>query len=259
MTYPSGVTTYIYGQVGWSGGEPTFTYDSDRLSLQQRDSTGPPASTDARLYEHDNRGNVTRVNAQFTFSVANPEGVTKTGGPDGQRTDVRYEYDAWNRLALVRRGSDSAEIASYAYHDDGVLKETTCRTQPSFKHQYVYNAARHLVRAVLLAGALQAAAFDYGPPDRPLALSGQRLALRQSGPGVPERFVDYHYDSLNRLVAEDIASDTGSPAIGTVQYAYDWVGNRLSRQSAAALQAKLPDFSLPGGTAYDSDSTELPL
>jgi RHS repeat-associated protein len=256
LTDLSGTTTYIYGRVGSYTGNPvpgTFTYDSDRLIIKQRVNNATPSSTDAFLYEHDFFGNLNRVNTKYTFTISGST-VTAVSSPNTSRTDVRYEYDWRNRLSKVRQGSDSTEVASYTYSDPGVLKQTTY-TVPGLHHTYTYNAANQLLAAVIDRNGTQLRKFDYNPAGHELAKSGQRKAAWEYGAvGVLRREVNYAQDSLNRLVSEDIVSDSSSTAIGKVDYVYDNVGNRLSRQTPSTpLALKIPNFALPGGSTYDAN------
>jgi RHS repeat-associated protein len=98
-------------------------------------------------------------------------------------------------------------------------------------------ALNRLTDMAVTKGSGMLATFNYNPVDRPLGLSGNRMAAREvinAGTTI-NRSVNYYYDNRYRLAKEELVSGTKT---GTVDYGpqtgnpgtgYDAVGNRRSR------------------------------
>ncbi len=229
-------------QTDFRGETTTFEYDADRREVARRftdgssiESSWSPAGLrltaggDAYLY--DARSRLT--------SEIKADGSVLAYGYDaaGNRTEVSigaetttYLYDAANRLASV---TDS-ELGTTSYVRDAVGNRVAVvypnGTMATFSHD-----ARDRVEQVRHEGPtslLQSFVYDIGP-------TGRRLGVTEAPSG---RRVDYVYDDLHRLVEERIDEGGG---VRTLAYAYDAVGNRVSRVD-----------SLEGATAYVYDAND---
>ncbi|HYG11873.1 MAG TPA: RHS repeat-associated core domain-containing protein, partial [Pyrinomonadaceae bacterium] len=176
-------------------GVTTYVYDAqDRLLSKQT-----PQGT--LSYTYDAAGNT------LTLRSSNSEGVS-----------INYAYDNLNRLTTVtdnRLGGSTA----YAYDPNGNLQSLAYQNQ--VRTSYTYDALNRLTNldATLSGTTLASYAYLLGP-------AGNRLSVtEQSG-----RTVNYTYDELYRLTEERISGGDAQTA-GQLTYAYDAVGNRLSRVS----------------------------
>jgi RHS repeat-associated protein len=177
-------------------GLTTYTYDSlDRLLSKQT-----PEGT--LTYTYDKLGDLKTVRS------SNQNGVS-----------VDYGYDALSRLASVTDNRTAAGVTKYAYDDVGNL--SSVENPNGVKTAYTYNALNRLTAVTGTSAATTVASFTYE-----LGAAGNRLSETTLG----GRRVTYTYDDLYRLVGEAVTGDAGG-ANGTVSYAYDAVGNRLTRAS----------------------------
>ncbi|MEQ8848076.1 putative Ig domain-containing protein [Botrimarina sp.] len=218
------------------------------------------------------------TDVEFTYTATGQrETVTDARGV------TRYEYDAQDRL-LQRIDPDGASIA-YTYDAAGNRTSVTTTvpgnaprtTDYTFDVQnrlrtvadpeggltvYSYDAASQLVRTELPNGTYETRSYDdlgrilsvesFGPSGEILVgfhytldLAGNRLQIREES-AEGWRLVDYAYDDLYRLTAEEMYEDIpslGDPAVQfdadsevvdrAIEYAYDDVGNRLERADSA--------------------------
>lgn len=229
-------------QTDFRGETTTFEYDADRREVARRfidgssiesswSSAGLRLTAGGDAYLHDARGRLS--------SEIKADGSVLAYGYDaaGNRTEVStgaetttYLYDAANRLASV---TDS-ELGTTSYVRDAVGNRVAVvypnGTMATFSHD-----ARGRVEQVRHEGPtslLQSFVYDIGP-------TGRRLGVTEAPSG---RRVDYVYDDLHRLVEERIDEGGG---VRTLAYAYDAVGNRVSRVD-----------SLEGATAYVYDAND---
>jgi RHS repeat-associated protein len=180
-----------------ASGTTTYTYDSrDRLVSKQT-----PQGTLA--YTYDAAGNL------LTVRSSNAEGVA-----------ADYAYDELNRLASVTDQRGGAGVTAYTYDANGNLESATYPN--AVRTAYTYDALNRLTALSAGVGGATVASYAYT-----LGAAGNRLSVtEQSG-----RTVNYTYDALYRLTREAVAGDPAA-VNGEVAYAYDAVGNRLSRESS---------------------------
>ena len=218
MTDPSGITSYSYDA-------------RDRLI-----SKATPEGT--LSYSYDASGNV------LSMRSSNVNGVA-----------VEYSYDALNHLASVSNAAPlnpsaanprpTTGTTSYSYDPVGNLDSFVYPN--GLKHQYAYNSLNRLTNVSAVSGqsALGSFAYELGP-------TGNRLSVTE----LSGRRVVYDYDDLYRLTTETIAGDAVAANKGSIGYAYDPVGNRLSRTSTlAALPSTASSFDANDRlTTYQYDS-----
>jgi RHS repeat-associated protein len=178
-----------------ASGTTTYAYDTrDRLL-----SKATPQGT--LTYTYDPGGNLTAIQS------------SNTGG-----TSVTYAYDALNRLATVTDNRLSPGVTTYTYDNAGNL--ANFKYPNGVQHGYTYNPLNRLTTLAVMntttSSTLASYSYTLGP-------TGNRTAVAE----LSGRRVDYTYDSLYRLTVETITGAVG----GTTTYAYDPVGNRLSRSS----------------------------
>ncbi|MCB9525413.1 MAG: hypothetical protein H6702_18835 [Myxococcales bacterium] len=231
----------------YNGQRLTFAYDrNDRLTaitlpggVVERASYSP---TGKRLTVEDARGLTTwRYDARDrVIERVEPDGSRITYGYDavGNRTQVAtpqgvtaYGYDELNRMASVT--DPDGNQTTYTYAATGNRESMTLPN--GVQTLYQYDALRRLVGLTVLdPGGAVLANYAYGLGD-----AGERLRVIELH---TDRTVDYEYDALYRLTAETI---TQGDEARTIEYSYDAVGNRLSR-----------DDSVDGITAYAYDDND---
>ncbi len=193
--HPSGLRSNMTDAVGVTD----YTYDNrDRLI---RKST--PQGT--LNYEHDAQGDLTRIHSSTLNGI-----------------DVSYVHDALNRLSRVT-DANVGETA-YVYDEVGNLQSYTYPN--GLTHGYQYNALNRLTNLNVQAQSGTLASYTYT-----LGAAGNRTAVAETLQS-QQRTVTYAYDSVYRLLGETI-TDTVGPS-GAISYAYDPVGNRLSRTSSVS-------------------------
>jgi RHS repeat-associated protein len=195
-----------------ASGTTTYTYDA----LGRLHSKATPYGT--LTYAYDAAGNLLSM---------------RSSNADG--TSVDYIYDALNRLTTVTDNRLAAGTTMYSYDTVGNLAG---HAYPNgVQTTYTYD---HLNRLTSLTASKMGAnlafyAYTLGP-------AGNRLSVAE----LSGRTVNYGYDALYRLTDEIIASDPIAANNGTINYTYDAVGNRLSRDSTVA--------AVPSAThAYDAN------
>jgi RHS repeat-associated protein len=246
-------------------------------STTEYDAVGNIASTtdfngDTIVYEYDASNRLTAkhfpdgTSVEFSYT------------PSGQReivTDARgttsYQYDVRARL-LSRTDPDGTAI-SYSYDAAGnrtsvttpagttvytfdALNRQETVTDPSLGvTRYEYDNVGNLVRTELPNGTTETRQYDdlnhlvYLETDGPSGvISSYRYTLAPTGrrDAVVEqdgRRVDYGYDALDRLTQEQITDAVFGNR--TIDYTYDPVGNRLTRNDSAE-----------GLTAYTHDDND---
>jgi len=88
---------------------------------------------------------------------------------------------------------------------------------------YLYNSLNRLTSMSVSSNATQLASYSYT-----LGAAGNRLSVME----LSGRQVAYTYDDLYRLKSETISNDPITSNNGSISYAHDAVGNRLSRSSS---------------------------
>jgi len=236
------------------GQHSTSTYDAVGNLSSTTDFNG-----DTITYRYDARNRLT-----FKDLPGTEFDVTYTYTLDSQlktvidaRGTTTYSYDVRNRL-LERIDPDSRSIAySYdlagnrtsviipsgttAYSFDSQNRLKTVIDPQGGTTTYTYNAAGNLTRAELPNGTTELREYDslnrllYIENRSPGGIiNGFRYTLDKTGnrTQVVEndgRRVEYAYDLLYRLTKETVFDPGATSASRTIEYAYDDVGNRLSR------------------------------
>lgn len=233
-------------------------------SVNNYDAVGDLISTtdfngEVITFEYDERDRLIAKN----FPDLTPTTMTCTlNGLQATVTDERgittYQYDERDRL-ISRIDPDGVEIA-YSYDETGNRTAVTIpsgRTNYTYDAQnriktvtdadngvstYVYNPASYLIRTEFPNGTVERR--DYDRRNRLIYLetkdvngtviSSFRYTLDATGnrTAVEEqdgRRVEYDYDDLYRLTKETIFEPGATTPSRTIEYAYDKVGNRLSR------------------------------
>jgi len=241
---------YTYDQVGnrvtradFKGKQTTYNHDSmNRLISKTPDpSLGEPvtsysytpagdraAMTGANgttLYTHDARHHLlTKATPQgslvYTYDAAGNLASMRSSNLDG--VSVNYNYDAVNRLESVVDNRLAAGTTTYSY--DGVGNVLGSTAANGVQSAYSYDALDRLMQLTHSKGGTLAGYTHTLDP------TGRRLSVTENN----GRIVNYTYDALYRLTNETVTGATPAAGNGSVGYAYDAVGNRLSRISSLA-------------------------
>jgi RHS repeat-associated protein len=197
------VISYTYTDTGRratmtdASGTTRYTYDlRDRVLTKQT-----PQGT--ITYGYDLAGNLTSMRS------------SNTNG-----TSVNYTYDDLNRLESVVDNRLSNGTNSYTYDNVGNMK-TDLRPN-GVQADYTYNLTNRLVNLAIAKQGSALAGYGYT-----LDKTGRRLTSTELG----GRTTTYSYDAVYKLTREAVVGDQNPANNGAVDYAYDSVGNRLSRIS----------------------------
>jgi len=211
----------------------TFAYTAAGQRARMEDASG------TTTYAYDGLDRLTskatpRGTLTYTYDAAGNLLTTRSSNAGGASVD--YGYDALNRLVTVtdNRLAAGANVTTYNYDSVGNLQGYLYPN--GVQTSYAYNSLNRLTSMTVGAGSSVLAGYGYT-----LGPAGNRLSVtEQSG-----RTVQYAYDALYRLTGETVGGDPQG-ADGAAAYAYDPVGNRLSRASTLAA---LPDQSF----TYDAN------
>jgi RHS repeat-associated protein len=144
-----------------------------------------------------------------------------------------------HRLENVIDNQLAAGTTTYTYDAVGNLKSDL---RPNgVRADYTYNVLNRLTDLGITNGGVTQASYTYT-----LDRTGRRLSVAE-GSG---RTVNYTYDAAYRLTHEAVSGVTNSAGSGVVDYAYDLVGNRLSRISSL-------EGVLSATSAYDANDRLL--
>jgi len=234
------------------GMSQTRTLTPDGRLLTRTDFNG--ATT---LFEYGANGRLSRIaypdNSEVTFTH---DGLGRRKTATDARGVTSYEYDSRGRLTRV----DHPDGGFIAYGYDAVGNETSL-TVPSGTTRYTWDAVRRLLTTTDPegrtttntrdeTGKLTSVTYPNGSVSRYRYDAAGRLAeitsIRSDGSTISSygytrdaagrstrieqdtgRVVEYSYDGAGRLTQEKI-TEPGQSAVA-ITYAYDAVGNRLSR------------------------------
>jgi RHS repeat-associated protein len=192
-------------QVEDPSGTTDSTYDPDRGWLERVDFEDGTFIE----YGHDGAGNVTSIETPVATTTLTPDALNRLWkvydpafGPDPLTDVVVYTFDAAGNLDLMtlRNGV----VADYAWDDDNQLD----------------------ILSWTAADGTNIATFDYTRDD-----AGHITDVIETGE-IGARNVTYSHDALYRLTGEEYVESPGTPEEERwrITYAYDDVGNRLTRR-----------------------------
>ncbi|HEV3470216.1 MAG TPA: RHS repeat-associated core domain-containing protein [Pyrinomonadaceae bacterium] len=219
-------TAYAYDVMGRlvsktpdpSLGEPpvTFTYTPAGRRRTMADATG------VTTYSYDGRDRLlskATPHGTLTYSYDAAGNLLTARSSNAGGTSVAYSYDPLNRLATVSDDRLAAEPTSYSYDANGNLESVAYPNGVTTR--YSYDPLNRLTSLTAAGPSSTLAGYAYT-----LGAAGNRLSVTEHG----GRTVAYAYDDLYRLTGEAVRDPTGG-GDGAAAYAYDRVGNRLSRTS----------------------------
>ncbi|HEU4768602.1 MAG TPA: RHS repeat-associated core domain-containing protein [Pyrinomonadaceae bacterium] len=192
----------------------TYTYTATDRRASMTDASGTTNYTydllDRLLTRQTPHGTLT-----YTYNAVGNVATVRSSNAEG--VSVNYQYDDLNRLTSVTDNRLANGVTSYTYDPNGNLK--TALYANGVQTTYTYDNLNRLTN-LAAAGSSTIAGYTYT-----LGAAGNRTSVTE----LNGRTVNYTHDALYRLTAEGIANDPATN--GAVSYAYDAVGNRLSRTS----------------------------
>ena len=223
----------------------SFTYTPTGKRATMVDASGTTGYTydsrDRLLTKQTPQGTLT-----YTYDLAGNVSTLRSSNTDG--ASVNYAYDAINRLTSVTQNGVVAGTTTYTFDPDGNI--ATESLPNGVQTAVTYNLVGRVTGLTIKRGATTLASYSYGVGPR-----GERTSVIESG----GRQVGYTYDAAGHLLREMV---TGSSAgNGAVDYTWDPVGNRLTRQSTlpgvtSATYTYDPDDRLAGDT-YDANGNTI--
>jgi RHS repeat-associated protein len=233
-----------YNQVGsvisttdFNGDTLEFVYDERNQLLSKEHPDGTSVGFTYTL--SGQRETYTDARGTTTWAYDERTRLVSRTDPDGQA--ISYTYDATgNRTSLTTM----AGTVSYAF--DALNRLETVTDPEAGITQYQYNAVSNLVRTDFPNGTSETRQYDdlnrllfleNRGPDGVVSSYAYTLAATGRRDSVVEadgRQVEYDYDALDRLTQERITDAVFGDR--TIDYVYDPVGNRLSRNDSAEGQ-----------------------
>lgn len=200
----------------------SFSYNPAGLRATMTDASGLTA------YDYDARDRlITKATPQGTLAYTyDPAGnLTGIRSDNLNGTALTYEYDALDRLQAV----NDLHLGRTTYTYDAVGNLTAHTAPNGLTTAYAYDALDRLIEAMTVnrqGATLSHQAYALGPAGHRTATT--ETVMVNAAPSTLTR--TYAYDALYRLTDETIDSAFGIPH-SSIQYAYDAVGNRLTRDS----------------------------
>jgi RHS repeat-associated protein len=246
--------TMVYDKAGnlkeWTdfkGKKTTYAYDSlNRLLSKTPDATLNEPAVSFTYSATGKRATMVDASGQTTYTYNDRDRLITKATPQGSLTytydamghplslrssntngaSVNYSYDAANRLQSVTDNHLTPGTTTYTY--DAVNNLTTVLSANGMQSTATYNTLNYITNLTISKGGVLAS-YNYT-----YNAAGQRLTANENS----GRAVSYTYDLAARLTNETIAGDPIPSHNGSLTYALDPVGNRLSRTSTlAALPA----------------------
>jgi len=240
----------VVSQIDFNGQTIHFEYDARNRITTKDFSTGMDTSfaytlTGQRAMETDARGTT-------TYTYDSRDRLLSRSEPDGAVASYTYD-DAGHRTSVTATVEGSSLTTSYTF--DAVNRVSTVTAPDLGVTRYTYDPVGNLTRTEFPSGIDETRSYDdlnrlvfleHASPSEVMSSytyavspSGQRNSVTE----LDGRRVDYSYDALNRVTREAITDAVfGNKSI---DYTYDAVGNRLSRND-----------SVTGLTEYTYDAND---
>src|SRR5215213_2091676 len=238
---------YTYDQVGnqvtkadFRGKQTAYDYDSmNRLIRKTPDSSVSETVVTYSYTPRGDRASMTDASGTTTYVYDNRHRLVSRQTPQGALT---YTYDAAGNLASMRSSNGAGVSIDYTYDAVNRLDSVVDTRLANGTTSYTYDGV-HNVLSTTAANGVQSV-YTYNSMDRMLQMThskgggtlgsythtldptGRRLSVIEN----TGRVTAYTYDSLYRLKSETVSGDPAS-GNGAVNYTYDAVDNRLSRNS----------------------------
>ncbi|MEK7675465.1 MAG: hypothetical protein AAB676_06500 [Verrucomicrobiota bacterium] len=202
----SSAVTFEYNALGQrtamtdASGVTTYAYDERERLIEKATPQG------TLTYTYDANGNATSIQSSHLNG-----------------TDLRYEYDALNRLSAVT----DVHTGRTAYNYDAVGNLQSYTYPNNVNSFYEYDSLNRLTNLAASTVLERLASYAYTVGSAGNRLTATETITLNTQPSTLNRL--YNYDALYRLTGEQIAVGTLSTA--SLIYSYDAVGNRLARAS----------------------------
>ena len=246
------VTTFTYDQLNrllskipdpsFAQAPITFTYNNlgQRVTMVAVNGTS--------TYGYDNRNRLiskTTPKGTLTYAYNTVGNITSIRSTNSNGVTMDYAYDNLNRLQSAQDNNLATGQNQTAYNYDQVGNLQTVTLPNLVTTSYQYNSLNRLTNVNTSRTATTISSYAYT-----LGAAGNRLSVSE----LSGRVVNYAYDSIYRLTNETISGVTNPNQNGSVDYTYDEVGNRLSRNSSLAAVASQQNITVDQNDRLSSDS-----
>ena len=250
-TLPLGMSElYTYDQVGnrvtrtdYRGKQTSYDYDSmNRIIRRTPDASLGETAVNYSYHPSGDRASMTDASGATQYTYDNRHRLVTKQTPQGT---LNYSYDPAGNLATMRSSNTDGVSIDYTYDDVNRLQSVVDNRLANGTTTYTYDGVNNILSTNAANGVQSVNAYNL--VDRVLQLThtrnattlasfthtldptGRRLSVTESS----GRLTTYNYDSIYRLNSETVTGDVAS-GNGVVNYTYDPVGNRLSRNSSLA-------------------------
>jgi RHS repeat-associated protein len=215
-----------------------YAYDADGHST--RITTTRNGASHAINYVYNNLGLLTRT---YTGNLDVEQ--ASTNGDGKAITDTRYTYDTLGRLITVsvheRQDQRLGTLETSTYRYDKVGNLDLVKQSNRVVSDYTYDELNRLLQLVHFFDANNDFIFNFGDQSKGsfvygLNADGSRRTATERNELQQLTVFTWQYDGLRRLTSEAINSYDNN-LDGTATYAYDIVGNRLSKIGGPANDA----------------------
>jgi len=202
----------------------SFTYTLTGKRATMTDASG------GTTYSYTNRDRVriksTTLQGALSYTYDLSGNVASVVSSNANGTNVSYTWDAANQLATVMDHWTNGQT-NYAFDQTGQLSNVSYPN--GVKHNYTTYDTRDRLTNMNVSGpggaiASYAQAFSF---------SGRKTSATETS----GRTASYGYDTIYRLLSENITGDPVSANNGSLGYSLDSVGNRSSLASNLAALA----------------------
>nr|MBA4405096.1 hypothetical protein [Nanoarchaeum sp.] len=186
--------------------------------------------TNEKIYEYDNKGrliatieNIGRLTATTEYVYDDAGNAVSITYPSGEI--VEYSYDEFNKINSVELPSDSS-IWTIDFNSDGTVDEITYPSNNLVEHSY--NSENQLIDIVVTddsSTVLFEEEYDYDNFGNVIDINNEEVI--------------FDYDDVYRLksIYDSGYYDVNGHSITSIDYTYDSVGNRLSRDFVGSSNA----------------------